>query len=348
VPKEEATVAAAATAAKPAQASPQQTLPPASRLGAAKKGRLLMPSRYLVYGLEGTGKTTLLSYALDPIWFDADDGTSKLDVTRYSFRNGPDGHVPQNYAELNAGVDDLIRSPHDFKTLVIDTLDRVESMIWRHIIDRDNAKVRGDKMETIEDYGYGKGYIAAVDEWRNFCSRLDRLRSTRGMAIALLGHSAVRNFKNPEGSDYDRYQLAIDQKAAGFLKGWSDIVGFLRFEEGVSEEKKKRAKGWSTGRRIMHLARSAAFDAKGRGGMPEEVEIPVENPWGVIAGAEAAAATTRAEETVALIEAELTRIGDEELKGKVRPVTEEAVKKGDLPALSRYLNALVTRPAVGE
>lgn len=339
-------MAAAATAAKPAQASPQQPLPPTSRLGAAKKGRLLTPDRWLIYGLEGAGKSTLLSYAPDPIWFDADDGTSKLDVTRYPFRGGADGHVPQTYAELTAGIDDLIRSPHAFKTLVVDTLDRVEAMIWRHIIDRDNAKVRGEKMEGIEDYGYAKGYVAAVDGWRNLCSRLDRLRASRGMTIALLGHSTVRNFKNPEGSDYDRYQLAIHDKAAGFLKGWSDVVGFLRFEEGVNEEKKKRAKGWSTGRRIMHLARTAAFDAKGRGGMPDDVEIPVENPWSVIAAAETAAATTKSEETVALIEAELTRIGDEELSGKVRPVTEEAVKKGDLPALSRYLNALVARPAV--
>jgi hypothetical protein len=354
VPKEEATVAAAATASKPAQASPQatqapaqQALPATSRLAAAKKGRLAAPSRYLVYGLEGTGKTTFASYAPDPIWIDADDGSAKLDVARYPFRDGPGGHVPRSYGEITGAVDDLIRAPHSFKTLVLDTVDRLEPMLWRHMIDRDNPKVRGDKMESIEDYGYGKGYNQAVDEWRALCARLDRLREIRGMSIVLLAHSTVKNFKNPEGSDYDRYQLAIHEKAAGFLKGWSDIVGFLRFEEGVAEEKRtKRGKGWSTGVRIMHLGRTAAYDAKGRGGMPDQIEVPLENPWAELAKAEATALNTKAEDFVARIEAELTRIGgDEELKGKVRLATETAVKQGDLEALGRYLNALASRPA---
>lgn len=336
-------MAAAATAQKPAQPSPQQALPN-SRLGAAKKGRLDEPSRYFIYGPEGLGKTTFASYAPDPIWIDADDGTAKLEVTRYPFRDGPGGHVAHTYAEINGAIDDLIRSSHGFKTLVLDTVDRIEPMIWRHMLDRDNPKMR-DKMETIEDYGYGKGYNVAVDEWRLFCARLDRLRAARGMAIVLLGHSTVRNFKNPEGSDYDRYQPAINDKSAGFLKGWSDIVGFLRFEEGVKEEKKKRAKGWSSEQRIMHLSRTAAYDAKGRGGMPKQIEVPVENPWAELAKAEEMALRTKIEEFAAAIEAELARIGDDELSGKVRPATETALKRGDREALGRYLNALKERPA---
>jgi hypothetical protein len=322
----------------------QQPQAPRSRLGAASKGRLLAPSRYFIYGVEGSGKTTLLSYAPDPIWIDADDGTGKLDVTRYQFRDGPDGHVPHHYSEITSAIDDLIQSPHDYKTLVLDTADRIESMIWRHIIDRDNEKVRGEKMVGIEDFGYGRGYVAAVDEWRNLCSRLDRLRTLRGVAIALVGHSFVKNFKNPEGPDFDRYQPALHDKASAFLRGWSDVVGFLRFEEVVNEEKRKRAKGLSTGRRIMHLSRTAAFDAKARGGMPEELEIPVENPWAVISKAESDAANSKVEDIVAQIDAEVTRIGGEGLQAKVKASVDEAMAKGDLAALARYLLALKARP----
>lgn len=315
-------------------------------MAAIKKGRLLTPTRYLVYGPEGTGKTTLLSYAPKPIWFDADDGSSRLDVARYPFRDGPDGHVLRTYAELTAGIDDLTRSPHEYKTLVIDTADRIEPMIWRHMIDRDNPTVRGEKMKTIEDYGYSKGYGLAVDDWRALCLRLERLRATKGMAIAFLAHSTVKTFNNPEGASYDRYQLAMNEKAAGFLKGWCEVVGFLRFEEGVSEEKRQRAKGWSTGARIMHLARTAAYDAKGRGGMPEQVEVPLENPWASLAEAEALAGSVKLDDLVALIEVELTRIGDDGLKGKVALATEKAVKEEDREALSRYLNALWERPSL--
>jgi hypothetical protein len=336
-------VAAAATASKPAQASPQQPPPPASRLAAAKKGKIQAPQRWTVYGPEGVGKSSLFSYAPNPLWLDIEDGTAHLDVTRYPFRDGPDGHVPQGYAEVLGAIDDLTRAPHGYKTLVIDTADRLEALMWKYIVDRDNAGA-GGKLTSVESYGYGKGYQVALDEWRNLCSRLDRLRTTRGMSIAFLAHSVIRTFKNPEATDFDRYQLAVQEKAAGFLKGWSDVVGFLRFEEGVNDGPKgSRAKGWSSDQRILCLSRKAAFDAKGRG-MPAEVEVNLDNPWAAIQQAQSDAAK-KAEEIVALIEAEVARIGDEDLKGKVKTSVDDAVAKGDVEALDRYLIALKGRPA---
>lgn len=323
----------------------QVALPPTSRLAAAKRGRLQTPLRILTYGLEGGGKSTLFEGAPNPIWLDVEDGTARLNVTRYPFRDEPGGHVPHTYGEVLAAVDDLTRAAHDYKTLVVDTADRLESLLWKYIVDRDNGSHGGGKLTSVESYGYGKGYQVAGDEWRALCAKLDRLRMARGMTVVLLAHSLIRNFKNPESSDYDRYQLAVNEKAAGFLKGWSDIVGFLRFEEGATKaSERERARGWSTGKRILCLSRTAAYDAKGRGGMPDEIEIPAAEPWAALAAAIEQSASTNPEQLAAAIAAEVERIGDPDLKPKVDQAVADATGKGDTDALHRFLNDLKRRP----
>jgi hypothetical protein len=325
----------------------QESRAPASRLGKVQRGRLKVYRRCVFYGAEGVGKTTLAANAPDPIWLDAEDGSGLVTVARYPFREGEDGHVPRTYQDLVDAVSDLTRSPHDYKTLVIDTADAVEALLWRHIVQRDKGKVKA-ALENIEDYGYGKGYQVAVDEWRAFCSRLDILRATRKMMIVLLAHQRVTTFKNPEGDDYERYSPQIHDKAAGFLRSWADVVGFCRFEEGSSKlDGAKKAKGWSTGRRLINFVRTAAYDAKGRGGMPAELEMDPTNPWAPFQKALDDSESLDGPALVALIGAELVRLSDAELTGKVEPLAAAAAAKNDTETLNRYLQELKRREAKG-
>jgi hypothetical protein len=330
----------------------QQQTKSSSRLGKVQRGRLRLPLRYIVYGPEGVGKTTLAADAPDPIWLDIEDGSSRVNVARYSFHDGPNGHVPSGYGEITAAIDDLTNSDHPYKTLVIDTADRLESMIWRSMLERDSStSAQNPKTKvytSIEDYGYGKGYQMAVEEWRSLCARLDRLRAVRRMSIVMIAHAQIRPFKNPEGEDFDRYQLRIHDKAAGFLKEWADVTGFARFEDGAAKTpgaKTDRPKGFSTGRRLLMLSRTAAFDAKSRISLPDEVEIAVEHPWGALAEAVEAGFEDEVKSLVAQIQTEVARIGDPDMAAKVEAATAEAVAKNDGATLSRFLVGLKNRPA---
>lgn len=231
-------MATTATATKPTVAPPPQ---PTSRLAAVKRGRLSSPLRFCFYGPEGIGKSTLAAHAPDPIWFDLEEGSGRLDVARYQFRDGDGGHVPHAYEEIIAAIDDLARNPHNFQTLVFDTLDRLEALMWQWMFVRDSKP--GKPISSIEDYGYGKGFLRAIDEWRALCVRLDRLRAARKMSIIFLGHAQVRLYKSPDSEDYDRYNLRINDKAAGFIKEWTDVTGFCMFEEFGSKLGDDRAKG---------------------------------------------------------------------------------------------------------
>lgn len=316
-----------------------------SRLAKVHKGRMPMPLRCLFFGTEGVGKSTLAAHAPDPIWLDIDDGTSLLDVARYPFRDEPGGHVPLGYGEILAATDDLLANEHPYRSLVIDTADRLEALLWRHIVGRDSARTKGG-LTSIEDYGYGKGYQVALDEWRGLCARLDRLRMQRRMNIIILGHAQIVKFANPEGDDYDRYIPRINAKSGGYLKEWVDVAGFCCFEEGGSKLKDSdRAKGYSTGRRVVRLARTAAFDAKSRYAVPAEVVLEEANPWAPFAKAIEDAISLDLPALAASISAEVERIGDAELAAKVKDAVDKAVKAGDSDALHRFLIDLKRRPA---
>ena len=327
------------------------TEPKESRLNKVNKGKLAVAYRYVVYGPEGVGKSSLAADAPAPIFFDVDDGSANLEVTRYSFHDGQGegGHVPRSYAAVLEAIEDLTVNEHEYKTLVLDTADRLEALLWKHIIARESGKVsalnkNGKQFSSIQDFGYGKGFDLAVEEWRDLARRLDVLRLRRGMTIVVLAHAQIRTFKNPEGEDYDRYSLRINEKAGGFLREWADTTGFACFEEGAGKlSEDSKAKGFSTGKRFLKLLRTATYDAKTRLALPDQVELDPAHPWAPLAQAVAENEAQTPASLATAIAAELVRLNDAELTKKVNAEVAKATKDNNKGALSRYLNALVKR-----
>lgn len=333
-----------------AQAAKEQST---SRLGAIRRGRIHSPPRLLLYGVEGVGKSTLAAAAPKPIFLDIEGGADHIDVARYTWRDGADGCIPRTLTDVYMALADLGRHEHEFETLVIDTLDALEPLVWAFVCDQYSGKKgainkSGKKLTSIEDFGFAKGYIVAVDEWRKLCSMFDRLRAARGMSIILLGHSHIRTYKNPIDEDYDRFYLRVHDKSAGMLKEWADVVGFCAFEELADRlDGEHRSRGVSTGRRLIHLTRSAAWDAKSRIALPDEIEIDLEAPWQPFADALSVGSSTGPKELRALIEAELTRVGDALTRQKVEAAMTKA--GDDASALSKFLVRLqAMTPADGD
>lgn len=315
---------------------PAKPAPASSKLGAIKRGKVAAAYRIVVYGEAGSGKTTLASGAPSPVWIDVEGSSGQLDVPRYPFSDGPMGHVPTSYEQVLAAIDDLARSQHDFRSVVVDTVDKLESMLWAHICKRDGQT-------SIDGYGFGKGFNAALDEWQEFVKALDGLRA-KGINVILIAHAHIKPFKNPAGDDYDRWQLKLNDKAAGLIKESADIVGFVCFDDWAKKDKgANRAKGYSSGRRVLCTERTAAYDAKSRLPLEKEIEIDIAAPFAPIASAIAAVAEANPADLLEQIGAELGRIGDEALTDQVRascvPVS------GDAAALARYLQDLKGRPS---
>lgn len=297
---------------KPATQPAAQPAPPLARQLKVHRGRIDSPLRVLLGGIEGIGKTTWGAKAPRPIFICVESGTDELDVERYVF--DADGRTePRTFAEVLDAIRDLAELAHEYQTIVVDTVDALEALIWRAVC------VKAGK-SNIEEFGYGKGYIAALDEWRAFLAALERLRRERRMHIILIAHTHIRPFKNPEGDDYDRHELKLHLKAGGLLKEWVDDILFAHYEtyavKGAGETK---AKGISTGARVVETQRTAAWDAKNRHSLPSTLPLDYD--------AFAAAVKKRggdAAELRAAIGAKLEELGDAEVTAKVQKLVEAA------------------------
>lgn len=229
-------------------------------LANVRAGRLDAPLRVLLYGVEGVGKSTWASRAPSPVFINQEKGTEELAVARFP--------EPTTWSEVFEALRVLETESSEYKTLVIDVINWLEPLCWAHVCEK-------NKWHTIEEPGYGKGYDAALDEWRVLVAALDRLRDARGMHIILLAHSQVKSFNDPEAdSAFDRYQLAMNAKAAGLLKQWASAVLFAKHEVHTHKDKNtKRVRGISTGSRQIFTQWTAAYDAKNRYNLPETLPL---------------------------------------------------------------------------
>jgi hypothetical protein len=77
---------------------------------------------------------------------------------------------------------------------------------------------------------------------------------------------------------FDRYELKLNKQVSKLLMEWSDVIAFGQTEvmtktakaEGFKPE---RTRALTTGRRIMHLEKSPAFDAGNRFSLPSVLPL---------------------------------------------------------------------------
>ena len=333
-----ATRAQQPTAAAPANAT-QTVLPgkPSGRMALGKviKGRLAKPMRLLVYGIEGVGKSTFAANAPAPIFLGAEDGTSELNVERFP--------QPTTWLDTLEAVAELTTAAHDYQTLVIDTLDWLEPQCWAHVC-RESRDDSGRPMQNIEDFGYGKGYAAAHDQWRRLAADLENLRAKRHMHIILLAHSAIRTFKNPAGDDFDRYELKLHKAPSGYWREWSDAVLFASHDLNTVK-KAGRVRGIMGNQRILHTERTAAWDAKNRYDLPPRLALD----WQEFADAAAAHRPADRRTLLAQIEAQIEALAEDDVRiARARAAVARAVEASDDAEIARIANKLAAIVAAAD
>jgi hypothetical protein len=76
---------------------------------------------------------------------------------------------------------------------------------------------------------------------------------------------------------FDRYELKLTKQTAPLLKEWCDLLAFCNYKTTVSEGSDGRKKATGGKRRLMHLERAAAWDAKNRYGLDAELPMTIES-----------------------------------------------------------------------
>jgi hypothetical protein len=236
----------------------------ASILTGAKPG----PRRMLVYGTAGIGKSTFATCAPSPVVIQTEDGLNEIDCHKFP--------VAQSLDEVMAGLASLYSEDHGYRTIVIDSLDWLERLIW--------AKVCSTRqVASIEDIGYGTGYTFAIQHWRDVLDGLTALRDRRGMAVILIAHAKIERFEDPQTEAYDRYTPRLHKTASALVSEWCDEVLFASYrvftkaqDEGFN---RTRVQGLGSGERVLKTSERPAHLAKNRLNLPDELPLA----WGEFA-----------------------------------------------------------------
>lgn len=237
-----------------------------SRLDSLTTGIIQRPLGLIIYGPGGVGKTTFACKAPNAVLCDIERGSDKIeDIHR---------DKPDKLEDVYDLMDEL-ESGSKFDTLILDTLDRLEPMVWKYVCEHYSGK--GPAMKNIEAFGYGKGYSYAKEVWENLTRRFDVLRD-KGINIILVAHSQVRTFQDPiQNAGYDRNILKLHERSTGCLKEWAEVMLFADFETITYEDDNKKPRARSDSDRVMYTEKRAAFDAKSRVSLPFEMPVDFDN-----------------------------------------------------------------------
>lgn len=249
----------------------------------------------LIFAPEGFGKSTLAAEFPDPLFLDIEDSTSQMDVKRIGRED------LQSLKSVEAALA-AVRVEKPCQTLVIDTIDWLEQLALEAIV----AEAASDKIQGIEDFGYGKGYTILKEKITIVLNQFDMVIRS-GINVLLLAHCKVVKFEPPDGAGaFDRYELKLSKQVAPLLKEWADLVLFGNWKTQIAEKGKgENTKFKGVGGRIreLHCNRCSAWDAKNRHGLAdtEKWEIAtiqkafnnVDAPWsGTISEVKPAAPAT--------------------------------------------------------
>jgi len=231
-------------------------------LNSIGKTRRPVAPKIVLYGPGKIGKTTMAACAPNPIGILTEDGCHHVDTTAFPLATSLD----DVYEQINV----LLTEEHEFQTVFLDSLDWLEPLLYAHVCQANGWK-------DIEAPGYGKGYIAAAEEWRNLLAWLDALRNQRGMGIVAIAHDQIKRFENPTGESYDMYTLKLHQRSTALVQEWADVIAFLNYKSFTKKEdagfNKKAVKAVGTGERLMYLEARPAFLAGNRFNLPAELPL---------------------------------------------------------------------------
>ncbi|MDR2345463.1 MAG: ATP-binding protein [Planctomycetaceae bacterium] len=213
-------------------------------------GKRQMPPRILVYGTEGIGKSTFASTSPNPVFIPTEDGLDNIDCAKFP--------LCKTFTEVMDCINALQNEPHEYRTIIIDTVDWLERLIW----DFTCHQYRVENIERV-DGGYGKGYTIVLTHWRRFVESLRNLRDQKNMIVILLAHAQVRTHSDPESTAFDTFLPKLHKSANALLCEWCDAILLATREFGA-------AKGEiGGGQRILRCTPSPVGIAKNRFGLPE-------------------------------------------------------------------------------
>jgi hypothetical protein len=260
-------------------------------LASLSKGTVVRAPRILLLGVEKIGKTSFgcgVSFEKGKV---VKVGQNSPVVIPCLGEEGADSiGVPMfpacsTFEEMMESITALYVEDHKFRTVVIDSASALGPIIC-------DAVCKEFDVDSIRKVpGFRTGEASVLNRWRDILGGLDGLRNSKGMASIVIGHVKVKKHKNPEGDDYDTYDIDLEHTdVSELLKRWADVILFAQAKIAVKkdgEDKgiiKAKRRGVDTGLRCLYTQKRPAHPGGGRGAYGQlPYELPLD--WGAFEAA---------------------------------------------------------------
>lgn len=202
----------------------------------------------LIYGPPKIGKSTFCAEADGALFAATEPGLNNLEVFRSDITSWPE------FLKFCAA---LATEEHDFKTVIVDTVDNLYRYCSDFICQR-------EKVSHESDLEYGKGYALVNNEFHRVLTKLAMTVTTKGHKIGLwlVSHSQEKEFKTRTGN-ITRVVPTLPEKARRVVNALVDVILFCDLD--TSEGKP---------RRVVRTKPSTHYEAGDRTkALPETVDL---------------------------------------------------------------------------
>lgn len=253
------------------------------------------PPMITIVGSPGTGKTTLGALFPNAIILPTEDGTSVFENWDEAVQPAVLPRLPKAAKDeagnmtrssrdtLNAILDELMNSDHQFQTLVIDSITTLDGLFGHEIMLRDDVNTVADASG-----GWHKGFAEIASWHADLVYKCEQLRAVKKMAVVFLAHTGTKKIRNsPDAmADYSVFSLDMDNHALSVYVAQSDMVSYIVKEQYVTGGEVNRKTGQTT--KFGRISQSGEHklitsgdglvgyvNAKNRYGMPPELQVPL-------------------------------------------------------------------------
>jgi hypothetical protein len=244
-------------------------------LSSISRTRRVRAPKVVIAGQNKIGKSTFASSAPNAIGILTEQGMDAIDSQAFP--------VATSLSDVYAAIGTLIDEPHDFQAVYLDSLDWLEPLLQAHVC-------AANGWAHIEAPGFGKGYVAAAEEWRTLLTGLDALRNQRNMGVILIAHDKIKRIEDPLTEGYDSHVLKLHDRASALVLEWADVIGYAGYRTFVNKVDagfgQKETKATTTGERLLHVEAHPAHCGGNRFGLKN---MPLD--WASFSTALAAAQT---------------------------------------------------------
>jgi hypothetical protein len=240
-----------------------------SLLDEAKVPDELSSQVWCFYGESGVGKSTIASEFTTPLYIDLENSAKEI-CSRKKIRRLSLADV-KSFDALKGLIKDLTEKPHAYKSVVIDSLTQLESMI-------ESSLSGTESFAEMDSRTFKKGTKMVAEELHKFMFMLRKLQEEKDIDVVLVGHARPKKKTDAyTGDTYDRYLLACSEESAEKVKAFTNNLIFIKQEVQTHKDANSRkVVAHSDGSRVMYTEWRAGADAKNRLNLPYAIPFKKE------------------------------------------------------------------------